>query len=334
MKKKGWLDRRVLRKTRGGKRLTREEVAAIKKGRRKLRRELWKKGIRSREEFEVMASGLGLYFDKSSRWAWLAWLFYGRGLWALTGALAALVLVLYAFSAVTELGGHFTIRMTDGLSREGFSLSEKADFSNPSVRLFAKPARDVSNISILDIGEDVLLTDGCYENEDYFAYTFYLRNEGESTVHYAYELLLTSESRHVSDALWVMLFEDDVMHIYAKPRADGSPEAIPPVGDDSRGYMQRPMVQYAADPEGLYQIVQEKDGNAYYRMVPEVFRSEKVVAEGYQYRAEPGEVHKYTVVIWLEGDDPDCTDALIGGHAGLEMDFRLVEVCAGDEEKK
>ena len=31
------------------------------------------------------------------------------------------------------------------------------------------------------------------------------------------------------------------------------------------------------------------------------------------------------MVIWLEGDDPDCTDELIGGHLGLEMDFQLVE---------
>jgi hypothetical protein len=37
----------------------------------------------------------------------------------------------------------------------------------------------------------------------------------------------------------------------------------------------------------------------------------------------PGEVTKYTVVMWLEGDDPDCTDALIGGHLGLEMQFSL-----------
>ena len=37
------------------------------------------------------------------------------------------------------------------------------------------------------------------------------------------------------------------------------------------------------------------------------------------------DVHKYTVVIWLEGDDPDCTNDLIGAHIGLQMDFRLLE---------
>ena len=46
---------------------------------------------------------------------------------------------------------------------------------------------------------------------------------------------------------------------------------------------------------------------------------------GSQTNVAPGEMHKYTVVIWLEGDDPDCTNDLIGGHFGLEMYFRLLE---------
>jgi hypothetical protein len=29
--------------------------------------------------------------------------------------------------------------------------------------------------------------------------------------------------------------------------------------------------------------------------------------------------------MWLEGDDPDCTDDLIGGHLGIEMQFQLVK---------
>ena len=48
-----------------------------------------------------------------------------------------------------------------------------------------------------------------------------------------------------------------------------------------------------------------------------------MVASGAVTEVEPQEVHKYTVVIWLEGDDPDCTNDLIGGHAGMEMNFKL-----------
>ena len=38
----------------------------------------------------------------------------------------------------------------------------------------------------------------------------------------------------------------------------------------------------------------------------------------------PGDVMKYTVVIWLEGNDPDCVDAIIGGVMKLEMKFGVI----------
>ena len=37
------------------------------------------------------------------------------------------------------------------------------------------------------------------------------------------------------------------------------------------------------------------------------------------------EVVKYTIVIWLEGDDPDCTDDLFGGHIDLSMEFNVID---------
>ena len=38
---------------------------------------------------------------------------------------------------------------------------------------------------------------------------------------------------------------------------------------------------------------------------------------------EPGEVAKFTVVIWIEGDDADCLDDYIGGEITISMDFVL-----------
>ena len=34
------------------------------------------------------------------------------------------------------------------------------------------------------------------------------------------------------------------------------------------------------------------------------------------------DLDKITVVVWIEGDDPECTNALIGGHARLHMTLR------------
>ena len=33
----------------------------------------------------------------------------------------------------------------------------------------------------------------------------------------------------------------------------------------------------------------------------------------------PGDLDKFTIVIWIEGDDPDCLDPLIGGEMKMTM---------------
>lgn len=36
---------------------------------------------------------------------------------------------------------------------------------------------------------------------------------------------------------------------------------------------------------------------------------------------KPGDVHKYTIVLWLEGKDVDCTNEIIGGEFRAHMSF-------------
>ena len=313
----------LFKKKRGGVVLTREQVKEIREGREELRQEMRDNGIYSRKEFELTASGLGLYFDKSRPLALLLWLFSGRGLWALLGAAALLLTTLFLFSLVSQMRGHFTINLTGGMFREGFTLSESKGFESPTTRLFAQPAEDVPCISVLDIAEDVPLVDGQYEGQNYFAYTFYIRNEGESTVDYVWDLSINSESQGLSKATWFMVFEDDRMQIFAEADEKGKAQALPAFDDDTRGYRQRPLAEYARDAEKLYQVVRTTSAGTYYRMVPEKFESDTRVTGGEVTGVAPMEVHKYTLVIWLEGDDPDCTDDKIGGHLGVDMNFRL-----------
>lgn len=37
---------------------------------------------------------------------------------------------------------------------------------------------------------------------------------------------------------------------------------------------------------------------------------------------KPGDINKYTIVIWLEGSDPECTNNILGGEIKLHMDFK------------
>ena len=304
--------------------LTREQVKAIKKGRKVLRRDMKAKGLKSKEDFNLTASQMGLYFDKHRWWLWLLWLLKGRGLWILLSALALLLLTLFLYSTVTRLRGHFTVNMSDDLFREGFTLSETADFKQAATHLFCTPAEDVPCVSISHLPENLDTIDGQH-NADYFAYTFYCRNEGQSIVDYQWQVYLNSESRNLSSACWVMIFEDGEMTFYAKANAEtGEAEALPAFGDDSRGYIDCPMGKFCKDPRKQYQTIALRDDFTYSRVIPVKFLSDTVVAEGRQMQVAPGDVHKYTIVIWLEGDDPDCTDDLIGGHLGMEFQFSMI----------
>ena len=35
----------------------------------------------------------------------------------------------------------------------------------------------------------------------------------------------------------------------------------------------------------------------------------------------PGDIDKFTIVIFLEGDDPECLDNIIGGEMKMHMDI-------------
>ena len=316
---------RLFKYKRANQVLTEGEVRAIKIGRKKLRAELRAKGIKSKKEFELIASSMGLYFDRRRGWLWFLWFFHGKGLATLLGALAALLGALFLFSLVTQMRGHFTINMSEDMFSEGFSLSEEVSFADPKMRLFCDPASDVPCFSIMDIHDDVDDVDGQHNEAQYFAYTFYIRNDGQNKVGYEWQLEFNSESRNLSDATWIMLFEDGEMTFFAKAREDGTQEALPYFDDNGRGYMKVPFLDDLRYPFSQYDIVAESKSITYYRLIPEPFESEWTVDSGIREGVEPAEVHKYTVVIWLEGDDPDCTDELVGGHLGMDMRFRMID---------
>lgn len=314
----------LFKRWRGGIELSKSEIKEIKKERKKLRKQMKQQGIRNKKDFELTASTLGLYFDKR-RWGFIPWWLQGKGvLLALLGSFVTLLAVLFLFSEVTRRAGHFTINMTDDMMKNGFVLSETADFANPQVQLFSDPVDDAPCISFTQIPEDVDNHEGNHGEKTYFAYTFFLRNEGEESVDYHFELAINSESKDVSKAAWIMLFEDGKMRFFAKPNAEGNQEVIPNYSITDRGYP-NPVLRAQAMESDQFQYMGSNGSKSYYRIVPINFDSDEIIEEKMRYDIKPFDVHKYTAIIWLEGDDPDCTNDLIGGHIGLEMNFQLLD---------
>lgn len=318
--------KRLFKKRRGGIVLTKEEVKEIKAGRKKLRRMMKEKKVYNKKDFEVTASSLGLYFDKR-RLGCLPWFLGRRFLPALLGALAMLLTGLYAYSTITKTKGYFTINMGDDMFNKGFTLSEDKAFTNPSSVLYSVPVEDAPNVSITDIPGDINDYEGSQSTPYYFAYSFFLKYESDTdeAEDYSYEIVINSESKNLSKAAWVMFFVNDEMTFYAAPDSEGGAQAIPAIGEEGRGYRQEiPTMEYLKDSSQYELITSTKSGD-YYRIISKPFQSSTVIASGVYEDIKPGEIHKFTVVLWLEGDDPECTDELIGGNLGMEIQFELLD---------
>jgi hypothetical protein len=56
----------------------------------------------------------------------------------------------------------------------------------------------------------------------------------------------------------------------------------------------------------------------------ENFLDEDVVFEDVRPEFGVGEIDRYTVVIWLEGEDPECVNEIMGGEAKFSMGFEVL----------
>lgn len=51
------------------------------------------------------------------------------------------------------------------------------------------------------------------------------------------------------------------------------------------------------------------------------FESDKLVVSEHVEHFMPGDRNKYTIVIWIEGTDLECTDNILGGEIKIQMNF-------------
>ena len=171
----------------GHKHTTIKERIEIRRKRRQLRKDLKRLGIRGRAAFEATAQEMGLVYGSSK----LFWPFWGlveylggtAALWAALGALA-LSTIAYSYSKMYIDRSDFTISVSGGLLQKGFQLSETIGFEDPQVRLVAQPNEEPANaMSIQDLPADLDSgTGGSHGGENYFAYTFWVRNAGQQPI--------------------------------------------------------------------------------------------------------------------------------------------------------
>ena len=206
----------------------------------------------------------------------------------LVSALAALVTLtglLYIASALHKNMGRLSVGIAkDDMTRYGMTLSETRDMKVCTSRLNAEINERITNISRDDLPDNLSMIDGQHNGDNYIAYTFYLENRGTEVMTYEYSVNLKGVTLGLDEAMRVRLYTGDEYVEYAKTRNDGT------------------------GPEPF----------------STEFYSIDTVTQGKVENYAPGDKTKYTIVIWLEGDDPECVDRVIDGMATVEMNFSAV----------
>ena len=207
-----------------------------------------------------------------------------RVLTAVLGLLVLTVGLLYTASALYKRSGSFTVSVDKvDMIKYGLTLSEHADISYNTSHLNAKISEEMTNIAAETLPDNVDMIDGDHSGRNHIAYTFYLQNAGEVAFPCEYSLSLGNVTNGLDEAIRLRLYVDGEPTTYAKTKSDGS------------------------GPEpGTVE-----------------FYSATIMARGRFEDLAPGDSKRFTVVVWIEGNDPECLDWLIGGQLKIEMDVRV-----------
>lgn len=193
------------------------------------------------------------------------------------------LIVLYFILSIVYDTGNFTVILDENLSwQKGIVIYERLNEKVVSRRLEATGIDGMDNISINWLPDNLdTEAEGSHNGDNYIAYTFYVENEGKEDINYWYSILVDDVILNVDEAIRVMVYLNGEQTVYAK--LNGSTE----------------------EPE---------EGT-------KAFYSEDTVMLESRQNFAPGDIDKITIVIFIEGDDPDCTNALLGGEMKMHMDI-------------
>ena len=201
--------------------------------------------------------------------------------------LTVIIAAVYAASYFYDKFGSFTVKVNKyDMVNQGLSLSETPDFDHTISVLNADIVYDMTNISGLDLPENLDMVNGSHNGKNYIAYTFYLINAGDDTLSYEGEMTIENVTKGVDEAVRVAIYRNGEKTVYGKTKSNGSG------------------IESDCDSEFLTASVVTRE-----------------TTEGFT----PKSKDKYTVVIWLEGNDPDCINDIIGGTIKFRYDFKIVE---------
>ncbi len=244
-----------------------------------------------------------------------------------------ILLLLWIISWLLTTIGDLVISVDSGAAKKGITISAEEDGSNAQTKLYANMVKDVTNITYDWLPATLDLEGfGNHNGRNYMAYTFQLTNNGKETVDYVSTLKAVRAAKSADEACRIMVYRNAEPVVYAKENMglttdDNSPEpfekifkkVIPenfeaPTAEEIEENAEKPQNKEAVEvTDEPLEIVQWEDKDL-------VFSNTR---EG----IAPGDTDKYTIVMWIEGEDPECIDDIRSGYVKLEWFFNI----AGEE---
>ena len=202
-----------------------------------------------------------------------------------------ILLILWLASVFITLYGDLVISTDKDLRQNGIMLSTDANFKNSAIQLSAPKVQNVTNIAQEWLPKDLDKHDGAHNGKNYLAYTFYLKNGGKNSLDYTGTMEITGVANNMDEAIRIMIYKNGDPLVYAKGKKGN-------------------------------RKVAEKGTIAWL--------NDKVVMKTTSKDFAAGSVDKYTVVIWLEGNDSECTNDILGGYIRSRI---LFSVADSEEDK-
>ena len=207
------------------------------------------------------------------------------------GALLGVLFIIYLISMLNTQWGDLVVRVGEMQDGKTILLSESADFSDGTVKLNGGSVKDVTNITKAWLPQKLDKEDGSHNGKNYLAYSFYLKNTGDKDLDYNTEMTLTGQSKGADEAIRIMIIKDGKEAVYAKgTKASGGKTS------------ETDATKWKTNENIL--------------TIPKTDLKAKAQS-------------KYTVVMWIEGNDKECVDAIRGGHIRSQLVFNINP----DEEK-
>lgn len=195
-------------------------------------------------------------------------------------ALLLLLSITYFIVYIINQTGNFTIMLDKNLDeKQAIVISPRSDFSVLPRKMVMDSLQYMDNITESWLPNDIDEIEGPHNGNNYLAYTFFVKNISDEETEYRTVIDILSVIKNVDDAVRVAVYKNGVKTVYAKRRPD---TFEPEVGTEPF---------YAVD------------------QVMNVLHEEFM----------PGQVDRYTVVIWLEGNDLECIDSILGGEMKMIM---------------